>query len=93
MRSIINNSAACYICGRPASEIHHCIFGTGKRKLADEDGLTVPLCSSCHHAIHNPANNFDQSMQNALKKLAEEAWEQKYGSKDDFIKRYGRSYL
>lgn len=92
MKSVISKSTACYICGRQGTETHHCIFGS-KRKKADEDGLTVRLCSDCHHAIHSPTNKFDQSMQNALKKIAQERWEEVYGSREDFIKRYGRSYL
>ena len=71
---------------------HHCIFGS-KRKKADEDGLIVKLCPSCHQAIHNPTNKFDQTMQNALKKIAQEKWEEKNGSRAEFMKRYGRSYL
>ena len=93
MKSIISNSNSCYICGRIDSlTVHHCIFGS-KRKLADEDGLTVKLCASCHEAIQHPTNKFDQSMQNALKKIAQEKWEEKYGTREDFIRRYKKSYL
>lgn len=92
MKSIISNSTACYICGKLGTVTHHCIFGS-KRKKADEDGLTVKLCASCHHAIHNPTNKFDQSMQDALKKIAQEKWEATYGSREEFTKRYGENYL
>ena len=42
----------CILCNRPRTDIHHCVFGVGRRNLADEDGLTMPLCDSCHRAIH-----------------------------------------
>lgn len=43
----------CELCGKPASERHHLIFGRGMRPLADEDGLTMDLCDSCHKSIHS----------------------------------------
>ena len=92
MKSVITNSSACYLCGKPGTETHHCIFGS-KRKLADKDGLTVRLCHSCHDAIHHSPKEFDQQMQRALKKIAQEKWEEKYGSREEFIKRYGKNYL
>lgn len=42
----------CILCDKPRTAIHHCVFGVGRRNLADEDGLTMPLCDSCHKAIH-----------------------------------------
>lgn len=42
----------CILCNKPRTAIHHCVFGVGRRNLADEDGLTMPLCDSCHKAIH-----------------------------------------
>lgn len=92
-KSIISSSKLCYICGKWATETHHCIYGTGKRKLADEDGLTVRLCRDCHTAIHNSNKDFDRWLDKALKQTAQGKWEERYGSREDFIRRYGRSYL
>lgn len=92
MKSIISNSNFCYICGKPKEHIHHVIFGS-KRQLADQDGLTVPLCSSCHNAIHNSPNKFDRDMCESLKKIGQERWESTYGDREQFRKRYGKSYL
>lgn len=48
--------------GRPTEHKHHCIFGSGLRKLADEDLLIIPLTAREHNmgapteCIHgNPA--------------------------------------
>ena len=93
-RSIIDNSNCCYLCGSTSGlTVHHCLFGTAGRKKADQDRLTVKLCYSCHEAVQHPTNKFDLTMQNALKKIAQEKWEQHYGNRDAFIKRYGKSYL
>ena len=38
----------CIFCGRPTTEEHHLLFGNGFRKLAEEDGIKVPVCEYCH---------------------------------------------
>lgn len=37
----------CAFCGRPTTETHHLLIGPA-RKRADQDGLTLPVCSNCH---------------------------------------------
>lgn len=50
MRSIITNDLEhCLICGSPTVAIHHAINGNPGRKLADEDGLLIPLCPKHHN--------------------------------------------
>lgn len=95
MKSIIpGDNEFCYLCKKRGienrgNEVHHMIFGTAKRKLADEDGLTVHLCSLHHRMLHD-AGNYKRELQ----ELAQETWMNHYGrTKEDFIKRYGISYL
>ncbi len=87
----------CFLCGRNGAadrlECHHIFFGAANRRLSDEDGLTVYLCGNrCHragiHAVHRC-----KETDAFLKEEAQMAWEQVYGTRDDFIKRYGKSYL
>lgn len=92
MKSIINNGQYCYVCGKPKNHTHHCIFGS-KRALADKDGLTVPLCAECHNLIHTSSDPFYEGIQLDLKRIAQRKWEEKNGTREDFIKRYGRNYL
>lgn len=88
-KSSISNEKKCYICGRPTNlERHHMLFGSANRKKAEEDGLWVWLCHDCHYGIHN-GNNFAKE---SLQKKAQAKWEEN-GSRDEFISRYGRSYL
>lgn len=95
MKSIIpGDNEYCYLCKKKGitnrgSEVHHMIFGTAKRKLADEDGLTVHLCSLHHRMLHDRG-----VYKRELQELAQEEWMKHYnGTVDDFIKRYGISYL
>lgn len=91
-KSIISNSTYCYICGKPKDHTHH-VIGGSKRPLADKDGLTIPLCYECHNAMHNSTKEFDKDMRDAIKRIAQRRWEETYGNREEFIKRYGKNYL
>lgn len=89
MKSIIpqGDTDTCYLCGAWATDTHHCLHGS-YRKQADADGLTVRLCRECHQALHDKGTN-----DRALQAEAQMAWERHYGSREEFIKRYGRSFI
>ncbi len=77
----------CIMCCKPTTDIHHLCFGRSERRLADEDGLTIPVCRECHSMIHN-----DARLGHLSKILGQIAWEGKYGDRQDFIRRYGKSW-
>lgn len=88
MKSIIQAERECYLCGRVDSlHVHHCLHGLANRKLADKDGLTVFLCPECHMNLHQRGWHDRE-----LKLLAENAWIEHYGTREEFMKRYGKSY-
>ena len=89
-KSIIQTDKVCFVCGSVnALEKHHCIFGTASRKKAESDGLWVYLCHYHHQSVHNE----NVRLKNLLQKRAETEWIRQKGSEEDFIKRYGRTYL
>ena len=91
MESIVHttNKELCFFCGQWATDLHHCIHGTANRKLADQDGLTVRLCRRCHMNLHDKG-----TCDRELQKIAQQKWMEHNGkTADDFIKRYGKSYL
>lgn len=95
MKSIITDDDRCfihriYLCKDiPGIEQHHCIHGYANRRLADEDGLTVMLCHTCHRLLHDKGYH-DKDLQ----RWAQESWmEHNKKTVDDWIKRYGKSYL
>lgn len=72
-----------------ADHTHHCLFGNN-RKHSDEDGLTIPLCYSCHERLHVHDNDL------ALKwmRIAESAWLMKNNfDYEEYRTRYGKNYL
>lgn len=88
MQSIIQKYKYCYLCGASGTvQLHHCIHGYNRKK-ADEDGLTVWLCVECHTNLHQRGIDDKE-----LKAIAEKKWCEHYGkTREDFIKRYGKSY-
>ena len=95
MKSIIpNDDEMCYLCKRigvrtKGTDIHHLVFGTAKRKLADEDGLVVHLCHAHHMELHQHGYFKEE-----LQQLAEQTWlDHNNKTIDEWINRYGKNYL
>lgn len=86
----------CVICGRPKEDIHHLVFGRGLRPLATEDELLTPICRDCHDTIHK--NGVAGGLSKIIGQLLFEMDLVKKGipqdmAREQFRKRYGRSYL
>ena len=83
----------CYLCKQVhlmnrGTDVHHCLFGN-KRKLADQDGLTVHLCHDHHMRLHQQGQHKDE-----LIRLAQITWMEHFDkAKEEFIARYGKSYI
>lgn len=91
-RSIMMNldNDVCFLCGRRGNvQCHHVMHGSANRKLAEQDGLMVNLCFSCHHILHDTGRGDKELM-----KVAEARWlDYNFACVDDFIARYGKNYL
>ena len=86
---ITKNLDVCFLCGQYATEVHHAVHGCGRRKLADEDRLTVGLCRRCHTNLHDKG-----TCDRELQKIAQHIWMEHYHKTiDEFIARYGKSYI
>lgn len=76
----------------PGLHKHH-IFGGANRKLSEEDGLYVYL----HPKLHNMSDmgiHFDKNFMDYAHKVGQRAWMEHYNKRtEDFIERYGKSYL
>ncbi len=106
MKSILTEYEEISIFSGISAECHHhLIFGSGLRKLADEDGLWIPLTNSEHNMSQEGRlyQIHDNATAEKLSKIAGQlAWEKhaviEYGYNDQevreaFINRYGISYL
>lgn len=93
MKSIIQtDKQECYLCGGRASEEHHVMKGTSNRKWSEKYGLKVYLCPICHrigkHAVHN---NRETDLR--LIQTAQKIFELQVGTREDFRRIFGKSYL
>ena len=91
-KSIIQDEKVCYITGSTQGlDCHHCIHGSNRKK-ADRLGLTVWLRHDVHMALHSRTRPF-HTLDDDLKKVAQKAYEEKIGSRSDFMREFGRNYL
>lgn len=88
-KSVIqSNNDYCYVCGKPQPNDEHHIFNGPNRKKSDQDGMIIYVHRTCHTWLHNhPISNL------TFKRRAQKIWELKNGNREDFIKRYGKSYI
>jgi len=74
------------------SHRHEIIFGP-HRKKSIEDGLVVFLKPELHN-MSKEGVHFNREFDLELKRVAQKTWQEYYNkTAEDFIKRYGRSYL
>ena len=80
----------CYRCKTWVEhpDKHHCLNGLGYRDKCEEDQLYVFMHHQCHMMIHNKNHDLRK-----LKAKAQEVFEKEIGSREEFIERYGKSYL
>ena len=87
-----SRKGCCYLCGRYGQTEEHHIFGGSNRTLSEQYGLKVDLCLECHrfgkHAVHK-----DYAVMDELHRQGQEAFESRIGSRKEFMKIFGRSYL
>ena len=87
---LVDDMEHCVVCGSDKVQIHHVLMGTACRKLADEDGYIIPLCLNHHTGQDGIHKHRDFSLR--WKMVAQRHFEQTH-SRQEFIERYGKSYL
>lgn len=83
----------CMFTGSADIERHHCIGKTRHNKeLCEEYGYIAPLRRDLHpNGVH--AGHDAPLIDKKLKQMCQEDYEAKHGTREDFIKAFGRSYL
>ena len=88
---IVEDMTKCVLCGNPNVEIHHAIHGTANRKIADKYGLTIPLCHEHPLGVLGP--HLNRTVDLAYIKSAKQAIESQVGTREEFRKLFGKSWL
>lgn len=81
----------CYFTGTAPVERHH-IFGGANRKNSEKYGFIVPLRPDLHpNGVY--AGQSAKLIDVKLKTMSQEYFEREYGTRDDFRRIFGKSYL
>ena len=92
MKSVLQSEKECFVCGTTLNlQDHHILFGSN-RKISERRGLKVWLCVH-HHTGSNEAVHNNRELDLKLKRIAQEYYEKHYGTREDFIREFGRNYL
>ena len=83
----------CYLTGTPYCHIHH-IFPGARRKRSEKRGFVIPIAANLHefgaNSIHEKPN---EGLDLHLKRMAQAYYEKCYGTREDFIAEFGKSWL
>lgn len=93
LKTVLQDKKECFFTHTTIGlEDHHIFFGTANRKLSEKRGLKVWLSSEYHrngpNAVHK---NRKTDLQ--LKEMAQQYYEKHYGTRQQFIEEFGKSYL
>ena len=81
----------CFFTGYPGVERHH-IFGSSRKEASEKRGFVIPLRPDLHpNGVMFDRRNKD--IDSRLKQMAQTYYEEHYGSRAEFIKEFGKSYL
>lgn len=100
MRSIMQNDMTrCYLCGKTEAELHerleehHVIFGQGRRKLSEQYGLKIYLHGETCHRNGKEAPHRNRLVRRTMEAAAQSAFEKEWGSREEFMRIFGKNYL
>lgn len=99
MESILQKDRdRCFTCGKVVHlDEHHCLSGTSNRDNSEDYGLKIYLCRDCHSSLHDKGKIYITPFicitENDIKKFAQQKWEETYGTREEFIKIYGKSWI
>lgn len=82
----------CIFTGSPYVERHH-IFGGSNRAASEEYGFVVPLRYDLHPNGARADPNKSELIDKQLKLMAQKYFENFYGTREEFMAIFGRSYL
>lgn len=78
----------CSYCGGTYQLTKHEIFEGRNRQNSMKYGFVLPLCLECHRKIQD-----DLEFSDKWKRKSQEYFEKNIGTKEEFIKKFGRNYL
>ena len=91
-KSVLQDEKVCWVCGTTLNlHDHHIIYGS-RRKQSEIYGLKVWLFAR-HHNMSNEGVHNDKELDLKLKRMAQEYYEEHYGTRENWINIFGKNYL
>ena len=87
---MMKTCAECEIQMTYGIEKHHA-FGAANRKISEKYKMVEDFCPSCHRG--NNGIHFNKEMMLRYKQKHQRIFEETIGTRDDFIRIFGRNYL
>jgi hypothetical protein len=81
----------CVVCGSPWIQRHHVAGGTANRRKSDRYGYIIPLCANHHTGSAGIHQNRELDIY--WKQTMQMHFEKHKGTREDFIREFGRSWL
>lgn len=82
----------CLFTGSPYIERHH-VFGSYNRKRSEKYGFIAPLGYDLHPNGARVNPEYGNKVDEFLKQSCQRYYEENIGTREDFIKEFGRNYL
>lgn len=92
MKGIIQNRKECIVCGSWTCEEHLIFHDDKHKKFSEEYGLKVWLCKTHMKGTNGVFGRSGHKLDSELKELGQKAFEWQH-TREEFIKRFGVSYL
>lgn len=86
----------CYLCGANGTMdyLHwHHVFGGSNRKNSEKYGLKVRICGQQCHENGPNAVHMNREVDMKLKEDGQRAFEARHGTREDFMRIFGKNYL
>ena len=87
---LVDDMSVCLVCGAPHPHVHHVYFNA-KKKFSEKYGYLLPLCYWHHEGNTGPHLNREVDLM--YKRMAQMHYEAHHGTREDFIREVGKSYL
>ena len=93
MKSILQSKKESYISEQTYGlEEHHIYFGTGKRKISEQNGFKVWLTYLEHRGTYGVHGKYGHELDLRLKQECQKEYEKNH-TREEFIRLIGKSYL
>ena len=85
------NKKRCFFCGRTDVVTHH-VFRNPYKKASEKYGYLAWLCPY-HHNASDESVHYNREMEMRLRRLCQRHFEKYHGTREEFIKIFGKNNL